>query len=702
MARFRLPRLRARRGASAEPPPAPQPQPPPPSTELPAPPAAPAASEEKPKRPPPILRWFLREREEAPKSTTATPTLPPPPPPKPSPPSQPTPPPQATRPPEEETKPAGDRLRAARSSVAGAFAAVGRVPAAAGRGLRRFWFSLSVQTRQRLAVAVAVLAVLLVIAFVAVPALPCGAPGGDVCPPSDDAIALVPDDSLAYLHVNMDPDTEQYDKASEVAARVPTLADQVTSRLLGRLPGPRGRPVDFARDVQPWFGGQAALAVIPAGERAAEEVQLLQISDTDGAKKFADDIATGTPKSTDFRDVPVNVDRRGLATAEVGGFLAIGRGSGVRRIIDAQSDAAGTGSLDGESAADAALAALPDERLADAYLSPDGIDRLVGNPRGPLATLDAAVDPAASEGAAVALVANDNGIEIDIRSELDDARARAQPGFFAAFRAFDPSLIASLPPDSLAYIGMADPGKALVSLIEQASADQPGLAAGVASLVKRVKQLGKVDLETELLPSLGSEAAFALQSGSGQKGVPYLEFLSSGVDAERAGDALAGLQGPIVAALNPTTGQTPTFDERKVGDVTAHSVKLSPTVDLTYAIAGSILLVATDPAAVQQLTGDSGGLDEDEAFKEATDGLSAPFSVLAYLNLSGLLTLGEQAGLAEDPAYGTFAPELHKLSALAVAVRQSSTEIATDLRLIVSPHAPPAPAAPSPPKGGED
>jgi hypothetical protein len=378
------------------------------------------------------------------------------------------------------------------------------------------------------------------------------------------------------------------------------------------------------------------------------------------------------------------VDRRGLATAEVGGFLAIGRESGVRDVIDAQSGADGTGSLEGEPAAASAFDQLPDDRLADAYLSPDGIDRLIGNPRGPLATLDAVVDPGASDGAAIALVAGDTGIEVDIRSELDEARARAQPGFFAAFPPFDPSLSASLPPDSLGYVGMADPGKTLVSLIQQASADQPGLAAGIATLTKRVKQLGKIDLETDLLPSLGIEASFALQPAPRGSDVPYLEFLSSGVDGERAGRALASLQRPIVAALSPTTGQVPTFSERKVGDVTAHGVQISPTVDLTYAIAGSILLVATDPAAVKQLAGEAGGLNEDAAFKEATDGLTNSVSLLAYLNISGLLTLGEESGLSQDPAYAAFAPELHKLTALGVAVRQSSTELATDVRLIVS------------------
>jgi Protein of unknown function (DUF3352) len=552
---------------------------------------------------------------------------------------------------------------------------------------------MSVHTRRRLALAVGVLAALLVIAFVAVPALPCQFPGGDVCPPSDDAIHLVPDDALAYVHLNVNPDTEQYKVARDVAARVPNLAGQVTDRLLlARIPGPNGSPPNFQRDIAPWFGGQAALAVVPAGGKAAEEVQLLQVSDEDAANKYADSVAAGTPKTSDYRNIPVSVDRRGLATAIVGGFLAIGRDSGVRAVIDAQSGAPGTGSLADDPKATAARDALPAERLADAYLSPDGIAKLVGNPRGPLATLDAAVDPTASDGVAMALVADEQGINVDIRSELNAARAKAQPGFFAAFPEFEPTLTGSLPAGSLAYAGIADPGHALVSLLAQASANQPGLAAGVAALVQRVKQLGKVDLETELLPSLGHEAAFALQPAASGSGIPYLEFLSSGIDPQRADRALASLQGPIADALNASTGQAPSFSESRVNGVTAHSMQVSPTVNLTYAIADTVLLIATDPAAVKQLSGDEPTLADDSTFKEATAGLPSSVSLLAYLNFSGLITLGEQAGLAQDPAYEAFAPEIRKLQALGLAVQESPTQLATDVRLVVGSEASAAPS----------
>ena len=224
MARFRLPRLR--RAPVAPPPP-----PPPPETRE-------APPEEKPpaKRPPPIVRWFVRERSKTAPPPSAPPqaTLPP------APPSEPPAPKPEPSEPEPEAEEGGEGgLRSAGAALGGAATRVGRIPTAAGRGVRRFWLSMSVHTRRRLALAVGVLAALLVIAFVAVPALPCQFPGGDVCPPSDDAIHLVPDDALAYVHVNVNPDTEQYKVARDVAARVPNLAGQVTDRLLlARVPGP--------------------------------------------------------------------------------------------------------------------------------------------------------------------------------------------------------------------------------------------------------------------------------------------------------------------------------------------------------------------------------------------------------------------------------------------------------------------------------
>jgi uncharacterized protein DUF3352 len=592
------------------------------------------------------------------------------------------------------------RLRNALYAIEDFLLAAGRVPVAIRRGSQEFWFSLSIHARQRLALVLGMVVAISLVWLVAVPALPCGAPGGDRCAPADDAIHLVPDDALAYLHLNVDPDTEQFEDAAEVASRMPAVTTQAIRLVESRLPGPRGAPPDFGREIEPWFGGEAALAVLPAGAGPGEEVELLEVSDEDAARKFAASIAAGKPRSTTYRDLQVRVDRRGLATAVVGGFLVIGRASGVREVIDADSGAKGSGSLAGDPNASAARDALPDKRLADAYLSEDGIAELVQG-RGPLAALAPIVNPDASRGAAVALVANNDGLGVDFRSELDRERAKEHPGFFSALPSFGPTLAGSLPSDSLGYIGIGDPGKALKSLLEQAGAEAPGLADAVGALVERARKLGDVDLEKDLLPSLGGEAALALEpspdggaagnkQGGGNEGAvpgsetPFLEFIAADVDSGRASQALARLQGPITQALNPPRGlPAAVFSQHEVGDVTAYSVRVSGAVELTYAVAGSTLVIATNRAGVEQVVSGEGGLDDVDHFDQATDGFPSELSMLGYLDLGGVIALGEQAGLAEDPAYATFASEIQKLEALGLAVQSSLDELSTHARLIV-------------------
>jgi hypothetical protein len=486
-------------------------------------------------------------------------------------------------------------------------------------------------------------------------------------------------DALAYAHLNVDPDTEQYEEATKPLGALPGITTQAIALALGELP----TSPDFDREIKPWFGGEAALAIVPGGG-VGEQIQLLEVSDDDRAREFAASIATGETRGETYRDERLQVDRRGLATAVVGGFLVIGTEDGVREAIDASSGAKGTGSLADDPRASAARDSLPDKRLADAYLSADGIAELVAAPRGPLATFASVINPDASRGVAAALVADEDRLDLDIRSQLAPRRVKRNPGFFSAFPSFDPDLASALPGDSLGYVGIGDPGIAFSSLLEQAGATEPGLATAVGDLLDRVRQLGKVDLEKDLLPSLGGEAAIALQPAPEGEDVPFLEFVAAGVDTDRAGEALARLQGPIARALDPSRGlQAPVVSQEEIDGLTAHSVRLSPTVDLTYALDESTLVIATNPAAVEQLAGGEGGLDSQELFDQATAGLPSKLSMLAYLDLEGLIALGESAGLSEDPAYAIFAREIRRLRALGVGIESSPEELSTQARLIV-------------------
>jgi hypothetical protein len=520
------------------------------------------------------------------------------------------------------------------------------------------------------------------------PAVSCSFPGGDDCAPADEAAEVVPADSLAYVHVDLDQDSEQFQAAASVTGGLPLISRQVEARLLGVLAGPTGAPPDYEKDLKPWFGGEVAIALLPAG-RAAEQVQLLEVSDEPRAKRYADSLGAGAPNTTPYHGVGISVDPRGLATAVTGGFLVVGTESGVRQIVDVATGVTGARPLADDSNAEAVRDRLPDDRLADAYVSPAGAKALLAGERGPFATFEPFVDQAATTGAAAALVAKSDGFELAIRSDLDEEKEKKDPGFFGAFPAFSPELPEKLSPKTLAYAGFGAPSVTVRSLLAQASAQAPGLAAGLGDVAERLKELGKVDIRKDLLPALGNEAALALQQtvgdeAQGKAPLPFLQFIASDVDEQATREALARLQAPILDALQGPGEGAPAFGEIELGGEQAQAAQVSPTVKLTYAVFDSLLVVATDTAGVAQVAKGEGGLGGDDAFRAATDGFSDEASLVAYLNLASLLRLAEVNGLAESPAYATFAPELGRLETFGLSVDSSLDALDTDAKLVIN------------------
>jgi len=538
--------------------------------------------------------------------------------------------------------------------------------------------------RVRLAAAAIVTTLVAILLLVVVPAAPCGVPGGDECPAPDDAIALVPDDALAYAHVDIDPEGEQFRAASDLASRVPLLS----SLTIGQLAGVAGRRVDFESQVRPWAGGEVAVAVLP-GLGRLEQVVFVEADDADGAQSFAAGVLGSETTVEDVAGIEVSTRADGDASAIVNGFLVLGDIDAVTDVIDPDDET----TLEGATAS-TVLDELPDERVAYAYLSGAGARALLGA-EGPLAPFDTFVDGEASRGVAVALTAADDLLEIEVRSELDPERAISSPPFFAALPPFEPTLPADVGPDALAYLGIGDPQASVESLLTQAAADAPALLGAFDRVEKDLRREGGISLTGELLSLLGSEAAIAIEpvdaGGAAPppgtltpSGVPYLSVLVEGVDDEATARSLAALQTPLVDALAPSgSGKLGAFETQKIAGVNAQSLMVNPDVNLTYATFDDRLVVATNPIAVEQARADGAGLEDSPAFALVTEDLPDQVSLLAYLDLRSLLALGEQLGLSADPVYSTLAPDLRTLDAAALAVSGSGEEIRTDFRIAI-------------------
>ena len=594
---------------------------------------------------------------------------------------------QPPLPPRRRT-PIRDRLRGIGYLLDDLAYAIGRGWSGVADRARAAWERLGRGAQVALAAGGCVVVVLLAVWLFVPSALPCGVPGGERCPEPDRAAELVPADSLAYAHVNLDPDTDQYREATAVAARVPLLTRQLLGVAALQLPGPGGSVPDLARDVAPWFGDEAAVAVVAARGRVPQQVVLLGVADPEGAAGYSESISAGDVRAQTYRGVELRKDSRGLTTALIDGFLAIGSEPAVRRIVDASTGADG-GSLADDPLASEARDALPSDRFADAYVSQRGAGELLSE-GSPLATLEPFVSAGATRGVAAAVTADEDGLSFAVRSALDPERARSAPGFFAAFESFEPEVAERLAPDTLAYLGIGDPGAAIGDLLSQASAEAPGIAAGFADLADRLRRLGQVDLETDLVPALGNEAALALEPAergaraSVAGSTPTVELIASGVDEARAREVMGRLQGPIADSVGGGASlQAPVFSEREVDGVTVRGVRISPTIDLAYAVFDSMLVVATSPTTVGRTVRGDGGLTDEERYERATDGLSEEPSLLVYLDLGRLLTLAERAGLAEDPSYAAAAPDLQRLEALGVTVSAGEESLATDARLLI-------------------
>lgn len=589
------------------------------------------------------------------------------------------------------------RLQALRDSGPGSGTWGAWLRALQRRGSAR-WRKLPETARHRLLAGAILAAVAALVWLVLIPVAPCALPGGDDCAPGDDAIALVPADALAYVHLDVAPESEQFAAASDIGGRVPLLARLA----IGGLSRIAGVEVDYAKQVEPWSGGEVALAALPAGV-AGERVLMIEADDSDAADEFAARLLGPKQSTASAGGTEISIGRRGAGWAIENGFLLIGSRTGLTAMLDADGS-----SLDGADGT-AVIDELPDDRVAYAYVSAAGARTLFGP--GGFTPADTFVNAAATEGAAASLSADGSGLHLAVRSDLDSARAEDAPGFFAALPSFKPSLTADVGPASLAYLGLGDPAAGVGGLLDQARTSSPGLVAAFRRESGRLGRRAGIDIGADLLPLLGSEAALSLQpvaatADSTVPGVapdiatPYVSLIAEGVDPAAARRSLARLQGSVARALAASEkGKPATWETIQIAGLQAESLAVSPAVDLTYAAWDDLLVIATDSLGIEQARSIDGGLDESQRFRDVTEGMPESVSLIAYLDLAGLLDLGEQAGLAVDPTYTTYAPDLRSLTAAALTVAAGDERIATDLRIAVGPRQ--VPQIDAPPLGGE-
>src|SRR5205085_4285798 len=132
-----------------------------------------------------------------------------------------------------------------------------------------------------------------------------------------------------YLHLSTDPSRDAVKDTLDLAARFPgypQLRDGALRRLSAASQG-----VSYQRDVRPWLGKEAALALLNTPGQTAGSLVILAVSDRNKAESFLSRVAGPAGKQS-YQGVDIS-NYGNAAAAFVGSYLVIGQLPGLRSAI---------------------------------------------------------------------------------------------------------------------------------------------------------------------------------------------------------------------------------------------------------------------------------------------------------------------------------------------------------------------------------
>jgi hypothetical protein len=533
------------------------------------------------------------------------------------------------------------------------------------------------QARVRLGLLAAVVVVAVALAAVLV----FGTSGE--APPPTGAASLVPDDALAYVHVSTDPGRPAVKQALQVAARLPDyplFTGQVTRRL-GALAAGRGR-VEFQRDIRPWLGQEAAVALLGTQTSTAGSIVILDVRDESRARAFIN--GAGAAPAGPYRGTGLYRYPTGTELAFVRHYLVIGQPASLRSAIDAGGNR--RPSLSASSAYERAAAGEPADRVLDAYASPAGVRRLLLPQGGVIAALGALVYQPALTGVTVSLSAAAGGAKVHVHSALD---RNLQPAGGTGSAGFTPTLDSVIPAGSMLLLDVTGLDR-IASHVLQASATG-GVVRGLGPLLSRLgAALQAEGVNVKSIEALfDGETAVAIGPPGSSRGKrrassPALIIVTRTANQAATATKLATLELPLsqlFPAPSSGSGQVPQFADRTVNGVTAHQLTLAPGLQLDYAVFQGLVVISTSLNGIGAVAAHDHSLADQQSYSATLANRPQRVSSLVFLDFNQLLSLAEQTGLFRGSRYRLLRPDLKKVRAVGLTSTRGEADSIAELFL---------------------
>jgi hypothetical protein len=498
-------------------------------------------------------------------------------------------------------------------------------------------------------------------------------------PPATGAASIVPADALAYVHLSTDPGRPSVPRASALERSLPglySLSNSLTARLSTILGG--GVHLDYARDIRPWLGKEAAIALLDTESSSAGSLTVLDVRNRIRAQALLQ--RSGAIASGNYRGIGLQSYQTGTELAFVKHYLVLGQDAGVRAAIDVAARAAG--SLADSSSYRAAAAGEPADRVLDAYASTAGVRRLLAGATGALGALGTMISQPALTGTTVSVSPASDGARIRVHGALDPGLVRlgGRPPQFT------PTLPGLLPSGSTLMLDVARLNRVAPRVFGALA--KIGVASGVAPLMDRLGSAlaaQGVNL-AKVLSLLDGEAAFGLVAGAPGAG-PAPVIVARTADQAAARQILAELEIPLqqlFPAPGSGPGQQAVWNDRQVGGVTVHQLAMQPGLQVDFAVFNGLVAASTSVAAIAAIAHHSHSLSGDAGYRTALGGNPSRVTSLLFLEFSQLLSLAEQTGLTHAARYGAIGPDLQRIHAVGLSSTTGENDTTAELFLQIS------------------
>lgn len=377
----------------------------------------------------------------------------------------------------------------------------------------------------------------------------------------------LPDSTLAYLSVDLDPSGGQKIEAVRTLRKFPAFKDKigletdddVRQRIFEEIQGSAGcEDLDYGDDVEPWLGDRMAVAAVDTREDTPTPVVVLQVTDDDkadaGLQKLRE-CGGGDSGAWSISD----------------GWAVIGES---QDLVDGIADDAADAPLSDDDDFTRWTDEAGDSGIATGYLAPEAgaliADQLgqVGDPTGLLAPTGATDALKQFQGMAATLRFDDGSLELEVAADPGDSvRALGDSD-----RGDD--VLATLPDDTAAAFGLGLSEGWFSNLVDQ-MASSMGTGESPDDLMAELSDDSGLDLPEDAETLAGDSVALAIggdfdvdefSSSSDGSGVPVGLKVSGDADKIQS----------VLDKIRPQLGPEDTFlDTDSEGD----TVVLGPDPD---------------------------------------------------------------------------------------------------------------------------